>query len=107
MTTASIGHAVSASDRPRYSRVVGDQPPAEGSTRVTAPLLERDVVLDVDAHAKIGQGEGHARGELLVATQPARLDALPDRTLDLALRGDADLLQEFPSLQVEGTSKNW
>src|SRR6185312_13634605 len=64
-------------------------------------LAQLDLVGDLVRKRDAADGQHHLRRQFLVALQRAGLDGVAHGLFDLALRGDADLLQEFPQAGVE------
>jgi len=63
--------------------------------------VEGNGAVDVEFDPQVREPESHRGAHLLVPAQCSRLHRLAHRLLDLALRGDSDLLQELADLQVE------
>src|ERR1700761_1793348 len=64
-------------------------------------LPQLDLVADLMREADAADGQHDFRRQLLVAFQVAGGERITHRLLDLALRGDADLLQESAQTAVE------
>src|SRR5512146_2358911 len=67
------------------------------------PASHRSLQLDgaVERNVDVGDRQAHVRGEAVAVLDRAAFHALRDRALDLALRADADHLQELADAQVE------
>src|SRR5262245_26772307 len=64
-------------------------------------LLQRDPAVDLMGEIELLDGQDHMGLELGLALEFSVRQRLPHRLLDLALRGDPDLLEEFAQLHVE------
>src|ERR1700761_1426798 len=64
-------------------------------------LPQLDLVADLMREADAADGQHDFRRQLLVAFEAAGRERIAHRLLDLALRGDADLLQEPAQTAVE------
>src|SRR4029077_12452407 len=63
--------------------------------------LELDGAFDLHRQADAADGEDHFGRQSLIAFELAAADGGPHRLLDLALRGDADLLEKFAHADVQ------
>src|SRR5581483_2598807 len=91
---------------PHRPRLVHENAPRQERIRpisgeASAQLPQLDLVRDLMAQADAADGQHHLRRQLLMAFQAAGRERLAHRLLDLALRGDADLLQETAQTAVE------
>src|ERR1700744_4520087 len=92
-TRASISFAFSASPGSAAATGIAARKKNIAASRRTGfPHL--DLVRDLGAQADAADGEHDLRRQLLVALETASRERVAHRLLDLALRGDADLLQE-------------
>src|SRR5580692_3805928 len=64
-------------------------------------LLQLDGAFDLHRQADPFDGEDHFGRQGLIAFELAAADGSPHRLLDLALRGDADFLEEFAHADVQ------
>jgi hypothetical protein len=60
-----------------------------------------DLVGDLMGEVDAAEGENHLGRQLLIALEAAARDRVADRLFDLALRGDADLLEKSAQTGVE------
>src|SRR5438132_2371719 len=74
---------------------------AEPARLMTATLAQIDLARDFMAQADAADGEHHFRRQFFVALEAAARDRIAHRFLDLALRSDADLLEEATQAAVE------
>src|SRR5580704_12235387 len=74
-----------------------------GSRTLASPAFsfELDVALDLDRKADAVERQDHFHRQSLVALELAAGDGFAHRLLDLALRGDADLLKKLAHAHVE------
>src|ERR1700738_5057074 len=76
-------------------------PTRGGGIQRTPCLTEFDLVGARGGEVDAAEGENHFGRQLLVALEAAARDRVAHRLLDLALRGDADLLQKSTQAGVE------
>lgn len=70
--------------------------------REAVRLLELDLAVESDVDAEPGHDQRHLGGKGLAAGDRSVGDRTRHRLFDLALRADADHLQEFADAQIEG-----
>src|SRR3954454_13848445 len=72
-----------------------------GEEKKGGSLPQFDLVGDLMGEADAADGENHPGRQFLVALEAAGFQRVAHRLLDFALRGDADLLEEFAQAGVE------
>lgn len=78
-----------------------------GYSAAPTELFELDLAIDDPMQAGLTQGQCDLDRKLLLAGQVAFRERLPYRVLDLALRGDAELLEDLPhALRLQGGAED-